>query len=41
MLIVAGNLYVHPEDRDKWIQAHHEIVKIALRAWVHRPLHLR
>jgi quinol monooxygenase YgiN len=32
MLIVAGNLYVHPEDRDKWIQAHHEIVKIARSA---------
>jgi quinol monooxygenase YgiN len=32
MLIIAGNLYVHPEDREAWVEAHHEILKIARRA---------
>ncbi len=29
MLIVAGNLSVRPEDRDPWVEAHREILKIA------------
>jgi quinol monooxygenase YgiN len=29
MLIVAGNLQVHPEDRDSWVEAHREIIQIA------------
>ncbi len=29
MLIIAGNLYVHPKDRDAWVEAHHKILKIA------------
>jgi quinol monooxygenase YgiN len=31
MLIVAGQLYVHPDDRDPWVQAHHEVVQAARR----------
>jgi quinol monooxygenase YgiN len=29
MLIVAGHLSVRPEDRDPWVEAHREILKIA------------
>jgi quinol monooxygenase YgiN len=29
MLIIAGNLYVHPEERDEWVETHREIVKRA------------
>jgi hypothetical protein len=29
MLIVAGKLYVHPLERDRWVAAHHEITRIA------------
>ena len=29
MLIIAGSLYLHPEDRDKWVEAHLEIVQRA------------
>lgn len=29
MLIIAGNLHVAPEERDKWVEAHYEIVKLA------------
>jgi quinol monooxygenase YgiN len=32
MLIVAGSLYVRPEERDRWVEAHHDIVQIARRA---------
>jgi quinol monooxygenase YgiN len=32
MLIVAGSLYVHPSDRDAWVEAHHDVVQIARRA---------
>jgi quinol monooxygenase YgiN len=30
MLIVAGHLSVRPEDRDPWVEAHREVLKIAL-----------
>lgn len=26
MLIIAGSLYVRPEERDKWVGAHDEVV---------------
>jgi quinol monooxygenase YgiN len=29
MLIIAGNLYVDPHERDKWVEAHDEVVKRA------------
>ena len=29
MLIIAGNVCVAPEDRDGWVEAHHEIVRLA------------
>jgi len=29
MLAVAGNLSMRPQDRDQWVAAHREIVKIA------------
>jgi hypothetical protein len=29
VLIIAGSLYVRPEERDKWVEAHYEIVKRA------------
>jgi quinol monooxygenase YgiN len=29
MLIVAGKLYVHPEERDRWVTAHGEVTKTA------------
>jgi quinol monooxygenase YgiN len=29
MLIIAGHLYVDPDERDKWVEAHYEIVKRA------------
>ena len=29
MLIVAGKLYVHPQERDRWVAAHHEVTRIA------------
>jgi quinol monooxygenase YgiN len=32
MLIVAGNLSVRPEDRDPWVEAHRETLKIARAA---------
>lgn len=29
MLIVAGKLYVHPEERDRWVAAHDEVTRSA------------
>jgi quinol monooxygenase YgiN len=29
MLIIAGSLYVAPEERDRWVRAHYDIVKLA------------
>jgi quinol monooxygenase YgiN len=29
MLIIAGKLYVHPQERDRWVAAHKEITRIA------------
>jgi heme-degrading monooxygenase HmoA len=29
VLIIAGYLYVHPEERDRWVDAHHEVVQRA------------
>lgn len=32
MLIIAGELYVAPEDRDTWVAAHRDVVKRARSA---------
>jgi quinol monooxygenase YgiN len=29
MLIIAGSLYVPPQERDKWVDAHDEVVRRA------------
>jgi quinol monooxygenase YgiN len=29
MLIVAGKLYVHPEERDRWVAAHDAVTRTA------------
>jgi hypothetical protein len=29
MLIAAGKLYVHPQERDRWVAAHHEVTRTA------------
>jgi quinol monooxygenase YgiN len=29
VLIIAGSLYVPPEERDRWVRAHYDIVKLA------------
>jgi len=29
MLIIAGKLHVHPQERDRWVAAHEEITRIA------------
>jgi quinol monooxygenase YgiN len=29
MLIIAGTLYVHPHERDRWVAAHDEITRAA------------
>jgi quinol monooxygenase YgiN len=26
MLIVAGKLYLHPDESDKWVEAHHDAI---------------
>jgi quinol monooxygenase YgiN len=32
MLIIAGKLYMAPEERDKWVAAHYEVIKRARSA---------
>jgi hypothetical protein len=29
MVIIAGKLYVYPEERDQWVAAHDEITRTA------------
>jgi heme-degrading monooxygenase HmoA len=29
MVIIAGNIHLRPEDRDRWVEAHLEIMKLA------------
>jgi quinol monooxygenase YgiN len=32
MLIIAGELYMAPQDRDKWVEAHYDVIKRARSA---------
>jgi Antibiotic biosynthesis monooxygenase len=32
MLIIAGKVYVDPQERDKWVEAHYDVIKRARAA---------
>src|SRR5258708_5440851 len=32
MLIIAGKLYMAPQERDKWVEAHYDVIKRARSA---------
>jgi quinol monooxygenase YgiN len=40
MRITAGKLFVHPQERDRWVAAHEEITRIARSQPGCRDLHL-